>query len=163
MHQIRFATEADLELLAGIEDDADRLLVERFQPSEWGTAPTGTWRAAQPGFLLVAEEDEVVGFAHVLEVGGAHLEQVSVRPRASRRGIGAALVTEALAEAERRGHPRVTLRTFADVPWNAPFYGRLGFVESEPDTPWLRELVLVEQRLGLDRHGRRVQMTASTG
>ena len=65
-------------------------------------------------------------------------------------------------ETARRGHGHLTLRTYAAVPWNAPFYATLGFVESEPDTDALRELVALEERLGLDRWGRRIQMTAPT-
>ena len=166
MPAIRFATEADLDALAGIEDDADRLFLERFQPEAWYPAPSGRSRAEQPGFLLVAAErqdDEAAGFAHVREVdGGAHLEQLAVRRTAARRGHGRALVQVALAEAAHRGHARVTLRTYADVPWNAPFSARLGFVESAPDTDHLRALVDEEARFDLERYGRRVQMTART-
>ncbi len=164
MTSIRFATDRDLDRLEGIENDADELFLERFHPEEWAGAATGQWRAAQPGFLLVAaeaEDGEAVGFAHVLEVGGgAHLEQLAVLRASGRRGHGAALVRAALEEAGRRGHARVTLRTFADVPWNAPFYCRFGFVESEPDTASLRELIELEA--GLERYGPRVQMTAAT-
>jgi hypothetical protein len=31
----------------------------------------------------------------------------------------------------RRRYPAVTLTTFRDVPWNAPFYTRLGFSNAE--------------------------------
>ncbi|GEC74912.1 hypothetical protein GCM10010213_09700 [Microbacterium maritypicum] len=103
-----------------------------------------------------------MGFVHVLEIDGhAHLEQLSVLPSFGRRGIGRQLVTAALAEARRRGHTDVTLRTYTDVPWNAPFYASCGFVESEPDTALLRELVAIEESLGLFEHGPRVQMTAT--
>ena len=166
MPSIRFATDDDLDLLEGIENEADELFIERFRPERWGRASTGRLRAAQPGFLLVAAESdggEAVGFAHVLEVdGGAHLEQLAVRPATGRRGHGSALVRAALEEAARRGHDRVTLRTYADVPWNAPFYARLGFVESEPETDFLRALVTVETDLGLERYGRRVQLSADS-
>lgn len=98
---------------------------------------------------------------HVVETGGAaHLEQLSVLPAVGRRGHGRALVESAKTEAAGRGHERITLRTYADVPWNAPFYASCGFEESEPDTPFLLALVALERRLGLDRHGRRIQMTA---
>jgi GNAT superfamily N-acetyltransferase len=161
---LRFAVERDLDLLDDIENDADRLFVERFRPETWEPASSGGSRVARPGFLLVAAEQdgaEAFGFAHVLDVDGdGHLEQLAVRPALARRGTGRALVTAALAEAARRGHHRVTLRTYADVPWNAPFYARLGFVESEPDTDRLRALVVEESRAGLERYGRRVQMTA---
>jgi GNAT superfamily N-acetyltransferase len=117
---IRFATEADVDALAAIEDDADRLFLERFHPETWSPAPSGRSRAEQPGFLLVAaehEDGEAEGFAHVLEVdGGAHLEQLAVRLASARLGYGGALVRAALAEAGCRGYDRVTLRTYADVP-----------------------------------------------
>ena len=105
---------------------------------------------------------DVVGFAHLLEQDGhAHLEQLSVLPRLGRRGLGRMLVSAVLREAGARGHREVTLRTYADVPWNAPFYTRCGFVETEPRTAFLRRLIDVEESLGLLQHGRRLQMTAA--
>ncbi|RII94048.1 GNAT family N-acetyltransferase [Clavibacter californiensis] len=164
--RIRLAAARDLEALQRIEDDADRLLVDLLGPEDWPPAPTGASRAAEPGFLLVAEDPDaddgsagLVGFAHVLEVDGlAHLEQVSVPSEHGRRGHGRALVEAAAGEARRRGHRRITLRTFADVPWNAPSYARMGFAEEQPATPFHRALVATEARLGLDRLGRRIQM-----
>lgn len=167
--RIRPAVAADLAALQGIEDRADRILVELLRPAEWWPAPTGAERAAEPGFLLVAEDADaddgaLVGFAHVLEVDGlAHLEQVAVPPEHGRRGHGGALVEAAAGEARRRGHRRITLRTFADVPWNAPAYARAGFVEEEPATPFHRGLVATEARLGLDLVGRRIQMGRELG
>jgi GNAT superfamily N-acetyltransferase len=164
---VRVATQAELDVLEAIENDADRLLVDRFRPEAWLPASTGRSRAAQPGFLLVAAETpdgDAIGFAHVLEHDGdAHLEQLAVRPAFGRRGHGSALVAAVLAEAAARGAHRVTLRTYAEVPWNAPYYARLGFRESEPDTDVLRDLVALEAAMGLDRYGRRVQMTAPIG
>jgi ribosomal protein S18 acetylase RimI-like enzyme len=150
---IRFARGEDLDLLARIEDDADRLFVERFHPEVWGSALRGLVRAERPGFLLVASEgDEVVGFAHLVEEDGAHLEQVAVRRDAGHRGHGSALVRASLLQAGARGHATVTLHTYADVPWNAPFYAALGFVETGPAPDPV-----------LEQYGRRVRMTASTG
>jgi GNAT superfamily N-acetyltransferase len=162
--RIRLAAARDLDALQGIEDRADRILVELLRPAEWWPAPTGAERAAEPGFLLVAEDAEVgdgtlVGFAHVLEVDGlAHLEQVAVPPEHGRRGHGGTLVEATAEEAGRRGHTRITLRTFADVPWNAPAYSRAGFVQEPPVTPFHLRLAETEARLGLDRLGRRIQM-----
>jgi hypothetical protein len=53
------------------------------------------------------------------------------------------------------------LRTYADVPWNGPFYTRAGFVETSPATDFHKHLAEVEERLGLDLYGRRIQMTAA--
>ncbi|TFB92285.1 GNAT family N-acetyltransferase [Cryobacterium sp. MDB2-10] len=59
--------------------------------------------------------------------GAAHIEQVTVYPEHARQGIGAQLIVVADSWARVRGLPAVTLTTFRDVPWNAPYYERLGF------------------------------------
>jgi GNAT superfamily N-acetyltransferase len=160
---IRFAEPRDIVLLQDIENAADAPLIEYLNATAWGPAPSGQSRAAVPGFLLAAAESDegrAVGFAHVLEVdGAAHLEQLSVRPENARRGIGRALVEAAMAYSGERGHDHLTLRTFADVPWNAPFYATCGFTVTEPDSEFLRRLVLVEAGLQLEKYGPRVQMT----
>jgi hypothetical protein len=69
------------------------------------------------------------------------------------------LVEGICREAASRGHDRVTLRTFADVPWNAPFYARLGFVPvAEPLPPLLRLVRDREIEAGIDRGGSRLAM-----
>ncbi|MFE6733250.1 GNAT family N-acetyltransferase [Microbacterium sp. NPDC057650] len=160
---IRRARTEDLPLIEEIEADADRLLVERFGAVGWPPPDPAAERAAEPGFLLVGEVDgRVVGFAHVLEPDGkVHLEQVAVLPRFGRRGFGRRLVEEALRVAAGHGHQEITLRTYVDVPWNAPFYASCGFRRSEPSTDFQRGLVAVEDALGLTRYGPRVQMTAA--
>lgn len=165
---IRPATPRDDAATERIEVAADALLVDRFAASEWPPPTPPAERASTPGFVLVAEDPGneevdpiVVGFVHVLEIEGhAHLEQLSVLPSHGRRGIGRQLVQAALSEARRRGYTEVTLRTYVDVPWNAPFYSSCGFTVSEPHTPLLRRLVTVESALGLFEYGPRVQMTA---
>lgn len=164
---IRHVAPSDHLAIESIENAADQLLIDRLNPERWEPAPSGSSRAEEPGFVLVAEETEeptIVGFVHVLEIHGiAHLEQLSVLPRHGRRGYGRRLVAAAMDEARRRGYERMTLRTYADVPWNAPFYARVGFVETEPTTDFHKLLVDVEERLGLAQLGRRVQMTAALG
>ena len=59
--------------------------------------------------------------------GAAHIEQVTVHPEHSRQGIGAQLIVAGDSWARERELPAVTLTTFRDVPWNAPYYERLGF------------------------------------
>jgi GNAT superfamily N-acetyltransferase len=160
---IRPARPSDLDVIESIENDADQLLISALEPDSWMPAPTGESRASEPGFLLVAELDDgrVAGFVHVLEVDGiCHLEQLSVAPHASRQGWGRRLVEAAQREAASRGYRRITLRTFADVPWNAPFYATAGFVEEEPLTAFHRSLVDAEASAGLDRLGPRLQMVA---
>lgn len=95
---VRLAEQRDLWCIERIENDADRLLVDRLHPTSWEAAPTGADRAAEPGFLLVAEHGStIVGFAHVLEPDGlCHLEQLSVDPDHGHSGVGRTLLEAAL-------------------------------------------------------------------
>lgn len=161
---VRTATDADLAELARIEEEADALFTGAVGAPLDHPAPTGAARAGEQGFVLVVAEEQdgpPLGFVHVLEEGGiAHLEQLSVLPAHMRRGHGRELVEAALDEAADRGHSTVSLRTFADVPWNAPFYATLGFIEADsPDHPFYRALLEAEQRIGLGDLGRRVHMS----
>ena len=66
--------------------------------------------------------------------------------------------TAAVDLARSAGARRVTLLTYADVPWNAPFYARHGWAVTDDLGPSLRELAASEVELRLARHGRRVAM-----
>lgn len=77
--------------------------------------------------------DDPVGYLLVDVVDdAAHVEQVSVHPRHARRGLGRALLETASAWAQGQGLTALTLTTFAEVPWNAPYYARLGFQVVHP-------------------------------
>ncbi|MBT2443680.1 GNAT family N-acetyltransferase [Streptomyces sp. ISL-36] len=85
--------------------------------------------------------------------GAAHIEQVSVHPAAARRGIGRSLIEHLASGAAERGLTAVTLTTFTEVPWNAPYYTRLGFralTEADPAlTAGLRAIQRAEAAHGL--------------
>lgn len=85
--------------------------------------------------------------------GYAHIEQVSVHPAHAHRGIGRMLIEHAAQWARDRGHRALTLTTYVDVPWNGPYYERLGFrfVDDARLGPELREIRSAEARHGLDR------------
>ncbi|HEY0133013.1 MAG TPA: GNAT family N-acetyltransferase, partial [Nannocystis sp.] len=80
----------------------------------------------------------------LLEVvdGCAHVEQMSVHPGHARRGLGRELLGAAEGWARAAGSPAITLTTFAGVPWNAPYYARLGFcvIDAGELTPGLRRI-----------------------
>src|SRR5262249_4016167 len=93
-----------------------------------------------------------LGFAVASVVdGGAHLEELDVLPEAGRRGIGTRLVRTVCDWAATQGFTTITLSTFRDVPWNAPFYERLGLRPPPPAelSPALREVRAREQHLGI--------------
>jgi len=58
-----------------------------------------------------------------------HVWQFNVHPAFQRGGIGAGLLRACLIDSRNSGFRAVTLTTFRDVPWNGPFYARLGFEE----------------------------------
>jgi GNAT superfamily N-acetyltransferase len=86
----------------------------------------------------------------------AHIEQVSVDPRFGRRRLGARLIDHVAAEARGRGLAALTLTTFRDVAWNAPYYERCGFRVLADDElgPGLRRVRADEASHGLDPAGR---------
>lgn len=166
---IRLARRSDVSRLAEIERGAARLfepygLAELFSET---SPPEKLIAAAADGRLWVAvsADDVPLGFALAGVVGGnAHLDEIDVLPEHGRRGIGRALVDAVVAWARVRGFKSLTLNTMRDVPWNAPFYERLGFVVLDdatlPDA--LRELRRLEVEHGLPGE-RRVSMRKSLG
>lgn len=83
------------------------------------------------GLIWVAEADGApVGFAACEAFDDAlHLWELAVRRECQGRGFGRALVAACIAEARIRDLPAVTLTTFRDIAWNAPFYAGSGFAE----------------------------------
>jgi GNAT superfamily N-acetyltransferase len=74
--------------------------------------------------------DAAVGFAVAGPAAGfLHLRELSVDPAHGRKGLGRALVLAVHDAAMAAGLAGTTLTTFRDVPFNAPFYAGLGFVE----------------------------------
>lgn len=85
--------------------------------------------------------------------GNAHIEQVSLLPQHAGRRIGQALVEHLANWAAGRALPALTLTTFTEVPWNGPYYERLGFrrLSAAAETPGLRAIRAAEAAHGLDR------------
>ena len=81
-----------------------------------------------------------------------HIEQVSTHPSQAHKGLGAALIEHVAEVAVDSGYPAMTLTTYVDVPWNGPYYARLGFDEIRDDdlTPGLVAIRRHEAELGLD-------------
>ncbi|MGX7345550.1 GNAT family N-acetyltransferase [Acetobacter pasteurianus] len=56
-----------------------------------------------------------------------HILEMSVCKKEQKRGIGTALLYTACSWAKAYQLSAVTLTTFRELPWNTPFYTRLGF------------------------------------
>jgi GNAT superfamily N-acetyltransferase len=117
-------------------------------------AELASFQADGRAWVVADDTDHPVGYL-VVEVvdGNAHVEQVSVHPDHAGQGLGRALLDTADSWATRQGLEALTLTTFADVPWNAPYYARLGFtVVAEPDlSEGLRRIRLREDATDLAR------------
>lgn len=70
----------------------------------------------------------------------------------ARQGVGRTLIARAAEWAREHGFTALTLTTYVDVPWNGPYYERLGFRYLSPkeETPELRVLRDHEREVGLD-------------
>ena len=100
-------------------------------------------------WVIAESSDYPVGFALASERGrDLYLDQVSVVPEFGRRGLGERLVRHVLEFAQTEGFERVSLSTFRDVPWNGPFYRRLGFKEipSSRYANWQKELTEIQSQ-----------------
>jgi GNAT superfamily N-acetyltransferase len=106
------------------------------------------------GRAWVAIVDDAVAGYVIAEVADAcaHVEQVSVGPAFAGRRIGARLIDVVAGWARERGLAALTLTTFIDVPWNAPYYRRLGFTDLPDDEvgPELQAIRDTETAHGLD-------------
>jgi len=88
--------------------------------------------AIAAGHVIGARHIEgfVVGFTLTsLRGTGLYLDQISVHPDHGQRGLGTELMMHILQDAEDRKLPSVTLSTFRELAWNAPFYASMGFRE----------------------------------
>ncbi|TWB24723.1 acetyltransferase (GNAT) family protein [Nitrospirillum amazonense] len=68
------------------------------------------------GFILLQPQD-----------GQLYLANISVVPEAGSRGIGRALLAQALSDARALGAEALTLTTFKAPPWNGPWFRRHGY------------------------------------
>jgi GNAT superfamily N-acetyltransferase len=158
-----------LRAIPNIELAAAQLLSGHAPQSvlEETTSDSVLQEAVREGHLwVVLAGSAPVGFAHVeiIDPGTAHLEEIDVLPAHGRRGLGTRLVTEVCEWAASAGYESVTLTTFRDVPWNRPFYERLGFrvIRDAALSAALRAIVEDETRRGLDP-SRRVAMERRCG
>ena len=109
--------------------------------------------------VVLATGEPPVGFASVGIVDGvAHLWQISVDPSVARRGLGTALVNSVCQWAREQGYGAVTLTSFRDVPWNGPFYAKLGFRPVERPSSGLAAIRQHEKDIGDDDLGPRIAM-----
>jgi GNAT superfamily N-acetyltransferase len=132
---VRQARPEDVGRLQAIQLAAGNAFRDVGMPSVADSPPLPTesltgYRRAGRAWVAADEYDEPVGFvvADVVD-DRAHIEQVSVHPAHAGRRIGAMLLDHVADWATGQHLTGLTLITFRGVPWNAPYYERLGFRE----------------------------------
>lgn len=162
---LRPARASDIARLQQIERDADSRFEARPDAPPSDVIPDEhARRFVEQGRITVAEVGgEVVGWVLLGAIDGEPcIGQISVAVAHGRRGVGGALLAHALEIARGRGARSVVLNTERDVPWNAPWYARVGF-EVVPESAWspaLRVVTEQQRAAGLD-WSRRVHMRKS--
>ncbi|ANN15469.1 acetyltransferase [Amycolatopsis orientalis] len=154
---IRLAVPEDLPVLQDIERAAGEpfralgmaAIADDDPPS---LADLAAYQSAGRAWVCDDGEGPVAYLIAEVVDGHGHIEQVSVHPDHARKGLGRRLIDHAADWSAREGLAGLTLTTYAEVPWNAPYYSRLGFVtlgEGEL-TDGLRAIRAQEIARGLD-------------
>ena len=156
--KIRKTVESDVANLQAVEISASQAFraIDGLASFADGSCATKDQHcrtiAAQTSWLAETKDGKPVGFLAALpEDGALHIYEISVHFDHQKQGIGQALLAHAEEQARSRGLSELTLTTFSHVPWNAPFYEKLGFdVLADKDCePRLLKLVQDERSAGL--------------
>ncbi len=152
---VRTGELRDCALLPVIERAASELFAPLgiIHPDAAGTIAVACLEAgARDGLLWVCEDQtrSLAGFAFCEIVEGHfYLAELSVHPAHGRKGLGRALVLTVCQTARTRRQMPVWLSTFRSVPWNGPFYARMGFQEVPRDqyAPWQQRIATREAQI----------------
>lgn len=158
MH-IRAAVVEELPALQDIERAAGQCFHDVGMPEIAEDEPLALdelirYQRAGRVWVVVGETGRPVAYLLAdLVDGNLHVEQVSVHPDSARRGVGRSLLERVAERARAEGILALTLTTFVQVPWNAPYYVRCGFRDLDETelTPGLRAIRRREAAHGLDR------------
>ncbi|MEN3974528.1 GNAT family N-acetyltransferase [Emcibacter sp. SYSU 3D8] len=165
---IRKADQDDIPVLQAIQRDAGELFRTVGMDDVADSPPKDAAELAGAIdadliWVVCAGDGMPTGFAQVLDHEGvAHLEEISLGTAHGRRGLGTALLRAVIGDLAAQGYRRMTLSTFAHLPWNRPFYEKLGFaVIAEAEwTPALRQVRRNEAAMGLDIASRVIMAAA---
>src|SRR5260221_3691709 len=158
---IRLARREELPTLREVERRAntrfsryglEKVMTEVLTPLDWLEE---NW--AEQRVWVAAHNDTPVGFALACVVdSNAHLDELDVLPEHGQHGLGTALVETVCEWGRTNGFKAMTLSTLSNIPWNAPFYSRLGFHIIAPDklSEPQRNLLREEVEFGLPGENR---------
>lgn len=141
---LRLARREDAEAYSEVEEDAARLL--RADPRLADIELPASRNAAQYREMIAQRHcltalsgERVIGFAATRRYARElHLHELSVAMQFQRRGIGSTLLGALKIDARNAGLRAITLDTFRETAWHAPFYASRGFEVIDDLTPYPR-------------------------
>ena len=151
---LRSATLQDVSRIREIEHAAAQLFhtVEMREVAESPGVPAEKIaQFIEEGTALLAvnhDSQETIGFLLYRPLAGwLFVHELDIDPAWRGHRIGADLLSALQEIARKRGAEGVALTTFFNVPWNAPYYTRLGFRIWPPDqAPTLLQERLSEEK-----------------
>jgi GNAT superfamily N-acetyltransferase len=132
---IRSAQSWDIPMLEYVERSAAEIFRTAnldFLADGDTVDPKALAAMAQANHLWIAANrfDQPIGFVGGEYLNGNfHIVEISVAKEFQGKGVGTALMTAMVQQVSREGYKSVTLTTYKDLPWNGPWYSRMGFFE----------------------------------
>jgi GNAT superfamily N-acetyltransferase len=160
MLTIRTGLESEIDAVRDLERASSRRflgVMDALAADDPTPASVLADRIAAGGLLAASMDGTLAAFVMFRPLEDSlYIEQIDVDPRFEGRRIGAALIDAVAARAAATGRARLTLSTFRDVPWNAPYYRRLGFLDIADDalSDALRAVRREHEARGLDERAR---------
>jgi GNAT superfamily N-acetyltransferase len=159
-YTIRLARSADIPRLPALEMAAAQRFASSPHPAAAEGFPLPTallqrWLAHDGVWVAETAQHELAGFAAWVPLAfDMYVVELDVHPQHAGKKVGATLLDELSRLGDKLGFSRLILRTFSDVPWNAPYYCRLGFslLGEGEEHPELRSIRQQETSAGLDDH-----------
>lgn len=160
-YRIRLARADEVLRLRAIEDEAGTLfdglgLIDEARDSSFPLDTLSKLVDLRQVWVGCLGDDFPVGMVIAsVRDGVAYVEELDVVPAHERRGLGARLLAQACGWAVAHGYAAVTLSTFRDLPWNAPFYRKHGFRNLHP-AEWSPGMKAIRENEA--KHGLRVDV-----
>lgn len=163
MAHIRLAIPEDAKYLPAVEASAGQAFtsIDKYKWLAEGDGQTVQahldFIAKQLEWVAVNDSNEPIGFINAEKYHDSlHICEVSVCQQWQGQGIGKKLIKQVLNTALAHNISAVTLTTCRDVPWNAPYYHRLGFeiLEESQLTDMLRDILQYEIDAGFQAEDR---------
>jgi GNAT superfamily N-acetyltransferase len=133
----RFAAPHDASVIRAIEFEAGQRFVGVGMTGIADAPPMAlelAERKIASGEVIVAVDADAVCAGFVMfepQPARIYIQELDVLTSHAGQRIGAALIGQVAQLALTRQLPQLVLSTYREVPWNAPYYRRLGFREIE--------------------------------